>query len=99
MACCFYGLVRCLCPIGLPCLASVRAARAPSVEQRVRVRVCLPDAVAPMIEEYLLALMRPPPHLIPGALRGPQKRREVRVVARPHQITHGVAHLRAEGYR
>ncbi len=103
MACCFYGLVRCLCPIGLPCLASVRAALARAISSE-GYRTGLLDAVAPITEEpnydaSLLALMRPPPHLIPGALRRLQERRKVRVVARPHQITHGVAHLGAEGYR
>ena len=98
MESCFYGLVRCLCLIGQPCLASVRAALARATSSE-GYRTGLLDAVAPMIEESLLALMRPPPHLIPGALRRTQKRRKVRVVARPHQITHGVAHLGAEGYR
>ena len=98
MACCFYGLVRCLCPIGLPCLASVRAAlRRTHLE--LGYRTGLLDAVAPMIEESLLALMRPPPHLIPGALRRLQERRKVRVVPRFDEAAHGVAHLGAEGYR
>ena len=46
-----------------------------------------------------LALMRPPPHFIPGALRRTQKRRKVRVVPRFDEAAHGVAHLGAEGYR
>ena len=60
------------------------------------------DAVAAIEEtDYvsLLALMRPPPHFIPGALRRTQKRRKVRVVARFDEAAHGVAHLGAEGYR
>ena len=69
MACWFYGLVRCLCPIGLPCLASVRAAlRRTHLE--LGYRTGLLDAVAPIIEETeLLALMRPRPDAVPGALR------------------------------
>ena len=50
MACWFYGLVRCLCPIGLPCLASVRAAlRRTHLE--LGYRTGLLDAVAPTIEK------------------------------------------------
>ena len=91
-----YAPLACLASMcGLP-LPPCKLARFSS--ERVY-RTGLLDAVAPMIEESLLALMRPPPHFIPGALRRTQKRRKVRVVARPHQITHGVAHLGAEGYR
>ena len=110
MACCFYGLVRCLCLIGQPCLASVRAALAPSPSSGLSDFIVRagpegwstrhrPDDGGRKTETILeLALMRPPPHLIPGALRRTQKRRKVRVVPRFDEAAHGVAHLRAEGY-
>ena len=92
-----------LMPHRSACLASVRAALARAISSE-GYRTGLLDAVAPITEEpnydaSLLALMRPRPDAVPGALRGPQKRGKVRVVARLYEAAHGVAHFRAEGYR
>ena len=73
-----------------------------SLDRELIVRACLTPSRSPRKPTYdvpLLALMRPRPDAVPGALRRFQKRGKVRVVARFDEAAHGVAHLGAEGYR